>query len=366
MTDSVIIQQRLCQVLYSGLGGHGSVVFSLIAADVNHEFEHSLLFYGIEPTREAYLTAAEQHQVSTATILKNRGLDLKSWRKVYRELHSRQPAVILLHSTNLILPVARYCRKSGAKLIVVEHTPNAVKRRIEHQFSRWSGRDAAKIVLLSDAYKQEYIAQYGNHYESKMKVINNGIDVNVYHPVLKPENDDRIIISMIGRFSTQKDQLMLIRAIQLLNNSLVTLLLAGSGDQLNTCEAYVSANGLSEQVKFLGILNEEEIISLLHETTIYVHASLGETMPTSLMQAMSCGLPVIGSDISGINNLVDHELNGLLVEKSDSEALATQLNYLIENNAVRNELAQAAREKAVTHFSHLRMFEAYRQLINSL
>ncbi|MES2555992.1 MAG: glycosyltransferase family 4 protein [Bacteroidota bacterium] len=366
MTESLVLQQRLCQVLYSGLGGHGSVVFSLISADVQHDFEHSLVFYGIEPTRDAYLTLAEKYGVSTATILKNRGLDLKSWRKVYRQLYSSTPAVILLHSTNLILPVARYCRKHHAKLIVVEHTPDAMKRRIEHQFSRWSAKHADQIVVLSRDYKQEYTARYGSHFEAKLKVINNGIDVDVYQPVSQPENDNRIIISMIGRFSSQKDQLTLIRAIHLLNNPSVRLILAGSGDQLAACEAYVTENDLTEQVQFPGLLNEEELVLLLHQTTIYVHASLGETMPTSLMQAMSCRLPVIGSDIPGINNLITHNEDGLLVVKSNPEALSEQLNYLIENAAIRQELAKAAREKAVEQFSHHRMFDGYRQLINSL
>lgn len=366
MTESMKLQQRLCQVLYSGLGGHGSVVFSLISADAQREFEHLLLFYGIEPTRDAYLELAEKYGVSTATVLKNRGLDLKSWRKVYRQLYSDKPAVILLHSTNLILPVARYCRKHEVKLVVVEHTPDAMKRRIEHQFSRWSARHAHCVVALSDDYKQQYIARYGSRFAEKLTVINNGIDVEVYHPVQQPENDNRTIISMIGRFSAQKDQLTLIKAIQLLNDPSLMLVLAGSGDQLAMCEAYVAENGLTDQVQFPGLLNEEELIALLHQTAVYVHSSLGETMPTSIMQAMSCGLPVIGSDIPGINNLIAHETDGLLVAKSNPEALSEQLKYLIEQPEIRQELAKNAREKAIVHFSHQRMFEAYRQLIHSL
>lgn len=366
MTASLKLQQRVCQILYSGLGGHGSVVFSLISADLDPVFEHSLLFYGIEPTREAYLSLAEKYGVSTTSVLKNRGLDLKSWRKVYRQLYDQKPAVILLHSTNLILPVARYCRKHGVKLIVVEHTPDAVKRRIEHRFSRWCAKHADRVVVLSEDYKQAYNARYGNRFDAKLTVINNGIDVEIYHPVSQPEDDNRIIISMIGRFSSQKDQLTLIRAIHLLNNPSVMLLLAGSGDQLATCETYVAENGLTGQVQFAGLLNEEELVVLLHKTTIYVHSSLGETMPTSVMQAMSCGLPVIGTDIPGINNLIAHQTDGLLVAKANPEALCEQLHYLIEHPEIRTGLAENAREKAVTHFSHNRMFEAYRQLIKSL
>lgn len=171
---------------------------------------------------------------------------------------------------------------------------------------------------------------------------------------------------MIGRFSEQKDQLTLIKAVQQLNHPMVQLKLAGTGDQLSICEGFVSKFKLENTVVFCGLLNEAEISSLLDETTIYVHASFGETMPTSLMQAMACQLPVIGSDIPGINNLIVNEKDGILFEKSNVDQLTQQLKRLINDPELRHEIASEARKKAVNEFSHMRMFEAYKTVIDSL
>ena len=359
-------KQRVCQILYSGLGGHGSVVFSLLNADVDHHYDHSLVFYGIEPTRKVYEEDADQLLIPHSSILKKKGIDFRSWFKVYKALKLQCPTTILLHSTSLIIPVAYYCWKSKAKLVVVEHTSNDVKRAIEHKFSSWSKRFASKVILLSEDYKHEYCLQYGIKDQSKLAVINNGIDVLQFAPTDRPKSTNKIIVSMIGRFSVQKDQLTLIKAVQLLNNPKIQLKLAGTGDQLPACELYVSKSKLENTVVFVGLLNDVQIGSLLDETTIYVHASLGETMPTSLMQAMACQLPVIGSDISGINNLIESEKDGVLFEKSNVNELAEQLKRLINDPELCQKMASEARKKAVNEFSHFRMFEGYKTVIDSL
>lgn len=359
-------KQRVCQILYSGLGGHGSVVFSLLNADTDHHYDHSLIFYGIEPTRDVYIQDTDRLLIPHTSILKKRGIDVRSWIKVYKALKHQSPTVVLLHSTTLILPVAYYCWKSKAKLIVVEHTSNSIKRKIEHLFSRWSNRLATKIILLSEDYKIEYCQQYGLKNQQKIVVINNGIDINLYAPSQDQKVNNQIIVSMIGRFSQQKDQMTLIQAIQQLNNPMVQLKLAGSGEFLATCERVVEKADLHQSVVFCGLLNEEEVVALLSETTIYVHASFGETMPTAIMQAMSCQLPVIGSDISGINNLIDPEKDGLLFEKSNVNQLAEQLNRLINDPELCQKIASEARKKAVNEFSQTRMFEGYKTVIDSL
>jgi len=359
-------RKKVTQVLYSGLGGHGSVVFSLLNADVDSYFDHSLVFYGIEPTRAIYLQDAARLLVPHSSIVKKKGVDVQSWLKVYKTLKHQRPSIVILHSTNLVVPVAYYCWRSKTKLIVVEHTPNAVKRKVEHIFSRWSKRFASKVILLSEDYKHEYCSQYAIKNQTKLVVINNGIDVLQFAPTDQPKSANKIIISMIARFSKQKDQLTLIKAIQQLNNPLIQLKLAGTGDQLVTCEAYVQKANLVNSVVFCGLLNEAEIVSLLDETIIYVHASLGETMPTSLMQAMACQLPVIGSDIPGVNNLITAESDGVLFDKSNENQLAVQLNRLINDPKLRQKIGAEARKKAESKFSQIRMFEEYKTVINSL
>lgn len=62
-------------------------------------------------------------------------------------------------------------------------------------------------------------------------------------------------------------------------------------------------------------LMKENLVQFLQSLHLYVHASLGETMSTAVMQAMGCGLPIIASDVNGINNMIDNGRTGILVRQ---------------------------------------------------
>jgi glycosyltransferase involved in cell wall biosynthesis len=118
-----------------------------------------------------------------------------------------------------------------------------------------------------------------------------------------------------------------------------------------------------EQVNFSGVLDEQELIDFFVDLDIYVHSSLGETMSTSIMQAMACGLPVVCSNIDGINNVIEHGKNGLLVESKNVGSLYLALCSLFDNKALQNDLATGASNYAKENFSNVRMFNQYHQLI---
>lgn len=154
ITDST----KVLQVLYSGLGGHGSVVTSLIMADKKREWEHDLLFFGVEDLLPAYRLFAEQQQVPYSFVKKHAGSIRDGWGKVKAYLTHSAPDVVILHSPVLVIPAWQYCRKHKKKLIVVEHTPHEVKsswrRRVLffpcwwriklYAFLKHTGRDCAQ------------------------------------------------------------------------------------------------------------------------------------------------------------------------------------------------------------------------------
>ena len=89
-------------------------------------------------------------------------------------------------------------------------------------------------------------------------------------------------------------------------------------------ERKVEENKLDANIHFHGLLDEDEIKKLLTKLDVYIHASFAETMCTSVMQAMSCGLPIIGSDIPGINDIVEKDVNALLFSNKEPEILLKQ------------------------------------------
>ena len=141
------------------------------------------------------------------------------------------------------------------------------------------------------------------------------------------------------------------------------LLIAGDGESRGEVEELSLELDL-RNVSFEGMLDEASSADFLKGLKIYVHASLGETMSTSLMQAMACGKPIIASDVEGINNMIESGVNGILVPAKDPAALAAAISGLSGNEELRQSLGRNARATAVERFSNLSMFKKYLSLIS--
>ena len=362
ITDST----KVLQVLYSGLGGHGSVVTSLIMADKKRAWEHDLLFFGVEDLLPAYSLFAEQQQVPYTFIKKQAGSIRDGWGKVKAYLMRSAPDVVILHSPVLVIPAWQYCRKHKKKLIVVEHTPHEVKSKPETAGSFLSLLVADKIVCLSEEYRQGLRKQFPFlPVIRKSVVIPNGIDLESYRPVEK--SDSPVIhAGMIGRFSHQKNQALIVQAAAQLvaeGGPAIHYHFAGTGENLSEVQALVKKMGLDTQVHFHGLLDEQGIKDLLVRLDIYIHASFAETMCTSVMQAMACGLPVLASNIPGINNITIAGDNALLFANNDIQDFLLKLTSLSEK-PVREQMGVAAREYAKIHFSAIETFREYASLCN--
>lgn len=361
------MKKKVVQILYGGLGGHASVAFSLIEGDRQKEFEHRLLFFGIEELTAEYRERCDKNGITFQSIVKKGKLPLNDWRKVYKCLSDWQPDVIVLHSTTLIFPMVLFHKLKKCRLIFVEHTPNHIKSRNEWLASRWGMRFADKVVFLTDVYRVEMVKALGAKYrKEKVTVIPNGIDVALFSPDETGEAQAQRDIGMIGRFSITKNQEELIDCFhQLVSNGQLAdwkLHLAGDGTSLAPLKEKVKQYKLQDRVLFYGNIREDQIVSFLRKIRIYVHATKGETMSTAIMQAMACGLPVIGTNVAGVSNMIDDGNTGLLYQSSGEPGLAQCLIAVIENDPLRLNLARNARSYALEHYSLEKMFMRYKSV----
>jgi len=359
-------KSKVSQILFSGLGGHGSVVFSLIAADKQQNWENSLIFYGNEQTRTEYVQTCKQNSINFTSVLKKEGASPGSYVAVYKALKAQRPDTVLLHSPALILVAYWYCLLHRARLIVIEHNPIEIKRKSEWACSVLAMFFADKVVYLSDQYAIEMKRKLKWIYKKKKaRIIPNGIDTELYRPGNYNSTYDRITISMVARFSHTKDQATLIEAFASLveTNPNYRLLLAGDGETKEGLEKRVSEKKIGG-IEFLGMIDETEILHTLQHTDIYVHSTLAETMSTSIMQALACGLAIIATNVDGVNNLINGE-NGLLVEEQNSKELAARIKNLAEDKEMRMRLGRQAREFAKEYLSNSRMFASYNEMVKT-
>ncbi len=359
---------KVLQILYSGLGGHGSVVTSLINADEKALWEHSLLFYGIEDLLPQYEKFCKDNKITYTFIQKKRGVFNSSSAKVRKFLKQINPDAIIIHSPNLILPVWLYSLGKKKKIIVVEHTPHNVKGFGENIASFLALIFAKKVICLTSIYQEQMRKKFFfMPVKNKMTIIQNGISLNRFKPIEKNATVN-ISVAMIGRFSPQKRQDLIINAVHkaVLQNKIderIIFYLAGDGETKNMLVKKVIDLKLDKQIIFCGLLNEEQIIDLFAKSDIYLHASDAETMCTSVMQAMACGLPIVASNISGINNIVADGHNAFLFDNSNPDKMICFITGLECNKQKREEMGIQARQFAETFFSIKKTFDKYNHLI---
>lgn len=106
----------------------------------------------------------------------------------------------------------------------------------------------------------------------------------------------------------------------------ISILIFGSGYNKQIADA------IPFKTKFVGYLDKYSITIAYNATEVFVVPSLADNLPTTIMESMSCGTPVVGFDVGGIPDMISHKENGYLAKYKDSEDLAEGIKFCLHNN----------------------------------
>lgn len=180
-----------------------------------------------------------------------------------------------------------------------------------------------------------------------------GVDTNRFVPIVRPANSV-FTVATIARLNHAKGHRFFLRAMAELRRAGIDIRyqIAGDGPEKATIQAEIARLALGDRVEMLGALNEEGVLALLQGSDALALTSIGkgEAAPVTLMEAMSCGLPVIASIIGGTPDMIEDDCDGLLVPQEDVGAIVTALRGLIIDPARAARIGQAARESAQRKF----------------
>ncbi len=361
---------KILHVLYSGLGGHGNIFFAMVNADARKEFEYEALFYGIEEVRHEFIEECAEKNIAWNFAKKKVGLDIPYYIRIHHLIRKSDPDIIFLHGSAYILPakIAALLANKKCKVVIRETQANHLKTKAQWISLTGAMFFAHDIVCLTTAFKDQIQKKMGWLYRKrKVSVISNGINLEIYKPGNKATGKN-IVIGMQSRLVRIKDHITLLKAFALLKKEYTSLAfnmklrIAGDGDFKAELVKYTEEIGLTNEVEFTGMIPEKELVVFLQSLDIYVHASLGETMSTAIMQAMACKLPIVASDVNGINNMITDNITGILVPAQNEPALAKALKQYLVNTDLRNLHAQNAFDYALNHFSSQKMTESYKNL----
>ncbi|WP_075186308.1 glycosyltransferase family 4 protein [Teredinibacter haidensis] len=172
------------------------------------------------------------------------------------------------------------------------------------------------------------------------------------------ELKDEIVVISVGRLVNLKRFDLLIKAAEIVNTtSNITFYIAGDGPLRSELELQISNSKLKGKVILLG--ERTDVINLLNAADIFVLASDTEGMSRSILEAMASALPIIATDVGGNSDLVEPTKNGLLIPPNSSSALATALNEIMDDSALRIKMGEASRNKVNRSFGKESFLNSY-------
>ncbi len=236
---------------------------------------------------------------------------------------------------------------------------------------------AAFVVTISNYNHRVIVEHCGADAGAKTIVVHCGVDTQQFAskemaddlpdathdnaPSLPADNVTRsrcLSIICVGTLHEVKGQVHLIDACAILKSQGVAFQcqLLGDGPDREMLEERIRSAGLADQVQLLGPRTRREVIRCLREADVMVQPSVPsrsgrkEGIPVVLMEGMACELAVVASDLSGIPELVENGVAGLLVPPGDAQAIASALRSLADQPALRQRLGQSARQKVLREF----------------
>ena len=200
---------------------------------------------------------------------------------------------------------------------------------------------ADKIFLTTEDEKNYIIKKFAIP-EQSIRVISNFIETGIFKPG-ENRNRNKSRLLFVGRLSDQKNLLNLIEALE---GTALKLDMVGEGELKEIIRNYARTRQVS--INFLGKISNRSLPDLINQYEIFVLPSLYEGNPKAMLEAMSCGLAVVGTKVSGIQNIIEHNVNGLLCETSP-DSLKNAILRLVSDEALRKKLGCKAREYVVRH-----------------
>jgi glycosyltransferase involved in cell wall biosynthesis len=239
-----------------------------------------------------------------------------------------------------------------------QYGPDSLQAQQARQLERRVFREAHHIVVTTSEMK-DYVMQYYELPSEKTQVIPNYVETDRFYQLPNTSRAPRQVF-FVGRLEVEKNLLALFDALTGLD---VELCLAGVGKQKDILLDKAKVNHL--KVRFLGRVANEDLPQLFNQASAFVLPSHYEGHPKALLEAMACGLPVIGTDVPGIREIIKHGENGWLCG-TNAIQIRGALETVLGDRGLQKRLGENARQTVVDRFSLDRIVEMEMNLLKEM
>ena len=223
-------------------------------------------------------------------------------------------------------------------------------------------RTHTPIVILSSRMRG-YLAAHDFDLPD-VQLIPNGVDITRFEPahVDTSIGGREQVVVCVSKLRYEKGIDVLLQAWYLVHQQApqAQLIIVGSGYLQAQLECMARELGIAASIEFAGL--QSDVPGQLHRGSMAVLPSRWEGMPNALLEAMACGLPCVATRVSGSEDIIQHEVNGLLVESEDYQAMAQALLTLLRDPGLAQKYRRNARETVERQYSFERIMDRYVEL----
>jgi len=224
----------------------------------------------------------------------------------------------------------------------------------------------ARFVVTCTEYNRTYLTNLTGRGETPIYRIYHGIDIDLFQSRQAESSAPPYRILTVARLTAKKGIPTVLKAVRALvdQGMDLTYTLIGDGDDRQDILALIDTLELGGVCRWLGTLPHDEVISHYRQSDLF---ALGcevarngdrDGIPNVLVESMAMGVPVVGTRVSAIPELIQNERSGLLVEPGRPDQMATAMGRLLTDQVLRDRIIVAARDQVQKNFDNKRLVES--------
>lgn len=293
----------------------------------------------------------------------------KHFGRIYyicKSINSFAPDVVIsyLDTPNII---ASICKMLGGKFKLIVSERNTTQKITKIGRLKYYLFKEVDYVVPNSFTQENFIKEHFQYLIPKLKVIPNFVDTDHFLPAMIDKSCNEPIILSMGRITPQKNILNYLKAIAILRKRGLKFRAIWYGNTDNReyeKECYRLLNELQLSSVFEFRPASKDVVNKYQEASIFCLPSLFEGTPNVLCEAMSCGLPIVCSDVCDNSRLVENSFNGYLFNPLDANDISDKLNRMLiltkkEYDVMSDNCRFVAKEK----FSKKNFIDSYLTIV---
>lgn len=283
----------------------------------------------------------------------NIGLFISKYKKLLNKyLANNNPDIIHVHSSIWAgVVVSEIAREKNIPYVITEHRGLFLKDKLPYNEDlilkiKKALDFAVEVLVVSSAMKQK-IKKYTSN---SITILPNMVDVNFFKSIKKKNKEAKISLVSVGNLNKVKGFDLLIKAFAniVATNKNVELKIIGIGEELSNLRALSVSLKIEKFIEFSGYKTKKELLEVYQNADILISSSIIESFGVVIIEAMSCGLPIVATNSGGPADIVNAE-NGFLAENKNANSLQTKIQLMIDN--LSNFDASIIRANTIANYS---------------